>query len=88
MRARVEGRKKRAETLSDGEGNCQATKADQGKEIQMKTLSEIINLKAKLPLDQAIAISSWMYCISVQMGVPHRCLFFSVFAQKAECFLW
>lgn len=56
----------------------------------MKTSPEITILKAKLPLDQADAISSWMYWISVQMGVPCRCFFFffSVFAQKAECFLW
>lgn len=75
-----------------GEGNCQATEADQGREIQMKTSPEITILKAKLPLDQADAISSWMYWISVQMDVPRRCFFFffffSVFAQKAEYFLW
>lgn len=70
------------------EGNCQATEADQGREIHTETLPEIAVLKAKLPLDQGDAISSWVYCISVQMGVPRRCFFFSVFAQKAECFLW
>lgn len=58
--------------LSMGKGNCQAAKADQGREVQLKTLPEMAIITAKLHLDQADATSSWMCWISVQMGVPHR----------------
>lgn len=51
--------------LSMGKGNCQAAKADQRREVQLKTLPEMAIITAKLHLDQADAISSWMYCISV-----------------------
>lgn len=39
--------------LSMGKGNCQAAKADQGKEIQVKTLPEMAIITAKLHLDLA-----------------------------------
>lgn len=51
--------------LNVGKGNCQAAKEDQGREGRMKTLPEMAIITGKLHLDQADAIFTWMYWISV-----------------------
>lgn len=54
-----------------GKRQLSGSQSRSGQRGQLKTLPEMAIITAKLHLDQPDAISSWMYWISMQMGVPH-----------------